>query len=350
MIDEKSFNKIASTVLIAVLVILTFLILRPILISSIFGLILAFIFYPLYKKFLSWTKNTNLSASLACVILLAIIILPLLFFISILVKQTFEIYTFIQGTDFLTPIYDAINKFFSSPELSKDLIVALNTFTSRIASSFLSEFTDILLSSPIILLQFLIILFVFFFGLRDGEKLVAYIQSLSPLSKETEKKMFQQFKDITYSVIYGNILIGIIHGLVTGAALFILKIPNALVLTLIAIFFSVLPIFVGPWLVWVPVDIYLFSIGRTTSAIILLIYGLVFISWIDNILRPLIVSKRTKINSAVILVSMLGGLFVFGVLGLIIGPLVISYLLLILESYRKTSNKDAENIFIYEAK
>ena len=329
-------------IITAALVVLTFLILRPILISTIFALILSFIFYPLHKRIRSIVRSKNLSAFIICLLLLAIIILPLFFFIPLIIKQSFQIYTFLQGENFLTPVNDIITSIFSSPELSKDLIVGLNSFTAKIASSFLSRFTEILLSSPTMLLQLLIILFVFFFGLRDGEEFVAYIQSLSPLSKESEKKVFQQFRDITYSVIYGNIVVGIIHGLAAGIALFILGIPNAVVLTLLAVFFSVIPL-LGPWLVWVPVDIYLFSVGRTTAAVILLIYGLVVISWIDNILRPLIVSRRTKINSAIILVSMIGGLLVFGILGLILGPLIISYLILLIESFR---NKKTESILI----
>ncbi len=349
MIDEKSFNKIASIFLIVVLAILTFFIIRPILISSIFALILAFIFYPVYRKVYSWTKNKNLSALLICLVLLTIIILPLLFFIPMLVKQTFNVYTLMQKEDFLAPLHALFNKFFSSQELSNDLIVSVNSFTSKIASSFLNKFTDILLSSPTILLHGLLILFVFFFGLRDGEKFVAYIQSMSPLSKESEKKVFKQFKDITHSVIFGQIIVGIVQGIVTGFALFIFKVPNALILTLVATFVGILPI-IGPWLVWVPVDVYLFMTGRTTAGFGLLIYGLIVVSWVDTIIRPLIVSKKTKINSAIILVSMLGGLFVFGVLGLIIGPLIIAYLLLLLEYYRDTKDKKSKSLFIQKAK
>ncbi len=333
MIDEKSFDKIASIVLIVVLVFLSFFILRPILTSVIFALILSFIFYPLYNQFFSWTKNKNLSAAIICFILLTIIIVPLLLLTPTLVKQTFEAYSYLQREDVFSPIKNFITSFFPSQQISNQITVAINTFTSKIASSFLNKFTDLFLNSPIILLHTILILFVFFFGLRDGDKVVNYIQNLSPLSKESEKKIFKQFKEITYSVIYGNIVVGIIQGIATGIALFILKIPNALIWTLISIFVGVLPM-VGTWVIWVPVDIYLFTIGRTTAALGLLIYGLLVIIWIDNLTRMIIVSKTTKINSAIVLVSMVGGMFVFGVLGLILGPLIISYLLLLLDSYK----------------
>lgn len=346
MIDEKTFNKIASIVVMGILVLLTFLILRPILISSLFALILSFIFHPVYRKLHRLTKSKNLSAALICFVLLTIVIVPLILMIPLLVRQSFSIYSYIQSEDFLKPISEFIQTLFPAEEVSRNLIISLNNSTSYLTNYFLEQVAGILMNSPVILLHLVIILFVFFFGLRDGDKLVAYIQSLSPLSKESEKKVFQQFKDITHSVIYGQIVIGIVQGILTGVALFIFGIPNALVLTLIAVFMGILPI-IGPFLVWVPVSIYLVAIGRPTSGFIFFIYGFFVPSGIDNILRPVIVGRKTKINSGIILVSMIGGLFVFGVLGLIIGPLVIAYLLLILESYRKTKNKKYTEIFIH---
>lgn len=331
--DEKYVKKVALVVVLAVLFILTFFILKPILLSTSFGLILAFIFYPLYKKIIPWVKSKNLAAIIICLALLIIITLPLFFITPFVVKQVFNIYSEIQATG--PSIFEKIlPSFIASSELSKDLIIALNVFAGKIATSFMNSFMDIILNSPIIFLHILLVLFVFFFGLRDGEALIQYLKEISPLSKESEKKVFKQFKDITYSVIFGQIIIGIFQGLVTGIGLLIFGVPNAIVLTLIATFVGIIPI-IGPWLVWVPVDIYLFMNGRIGAAIGLLIYGLIVITWIDTLIRPFIVSKKTKINSAVVLVSMVGGFLVFGILGLIIGPLIISYLLLLLEFYKE---------------
>jgi predicted PurR-regulated permease PerM len=337
IIKEKHFKTIAIVVVIGILFILSFLILKPILLSAIFGLILAFIFHPVYKKIYSFFKNKNLSALLICLAVIIIIVLPLWFLIPIMVKQVFEIYIGLQQTGF-SEIIESMLPSFSSQEFSKNIIIAINSFIGEIASSFLNKFTDILLNSPVILLNISLIIFVFFFGLRDGEDLVNYIQKISPLSKESEKRIFKQFKDITHSVIFGQFIVGLIQGIITGIGFFIFGVPNALVLTLIAAFVGILPI-IGPWLVWAPVDIWLFLNGEFYAGIGILIYGVLIISWVDNLIRPLIVSKRTKINAGIILVSMVGGLLTFGVLGLILGPLIISYLLLLLEFYK---NKKAD--------
>ena len=346
MIDEKTFNKIAGIVFLALLVFLTFIILRPILLSAIFGLILAFVFYPVYKRVLVIIKNKNLASLIICILVLSMVIVPVLLLTPVVIRQSLEAYNHLRGEDVLAPLKDLITRAISSPELANDLIGAVNSFTDKIASALSSKLTEIIFNSPTIILQIALILFVFFFGLRDGDQLVAYMQSLSPLSKESEKKVFRQFKDITSSVIYGQILAGIAQGVVTGVALFIFGVPNALVLTIIATFVGVLPI-IGPWLVWIPIDIYLFLQGKTLSGIGLLIYGLVVISWVDTVIRPLVVSRKTKINSGVVLVSMVGGLFVFGILGLILGPLIIAYLILFLDSYR---DQRVESVLIVEEK
>jgi predicted PurR-regulated permease PerM len=196
----------------------------------------------------------------------------------------------------------------------------------------MNSFSQILTSLPTLVLQIFVASFIFYYFLRDGDQFVEYIKSLMPFSKEIEKKIFTYTKEITFSVIYGQIIVGIIQGIILGIGLFIFGVPNALILTIITIFVSILPI-IGPFVIWVPVSVYLLSQGNTVSAIGVGFFGIIASS-IDNILRPLIVSRRTKLHSAVVLTGMIGGLFLFGILGLIIGPLILAYLLIILEIYR----------------
>ena len=106
-----------------------------------------------------------------------------------------------------------------------------------------------------------------------------------------------------------------------------------LAILIFAVFFSVIPL-IGPWLIWVPVAIYLFISGNTLSAVIFTVYCAIGVSSIDNLLRPYIIARRTGVSSVVILVGMIGGIFVFGILGIILGPLILAYLILFLEAYR----------------
>jgi predicted PurR-regulated permease PerM len=153
-----------------------------------------------------------------------------------------------------------------------------------------------------------------------------------PFSPETEEKLFKSSKDVTSSVLYGLILVGLVQGVIIGGGFFIFGVPNALLLTFFAILTGILPI-IGPALIWIPVVIYLLIAGNTVPAIGVLVFGLICSS-IDNLLRPIFVSRRTKLNPVVALIGMIGGLFLFGILGVILGPLILSYLLILLDLYR----------------
>ncbi len=339
MLDKEDFKNLITLALVAGLFILAIMIIRPVAMSILFGILLAYIFYPIYKWFLSKFKSENLSAFLICIGLIVIILLVIWLIFNSLANQAIDLYFSLQNSNLENAIGEILPTFLST-EISANLAGSLNSFISNMLASSLSKFTSLILNLPVIMLQLFIVIFVFFFSLRDGKKGVEYMRSLSHLGKETQEKFFKQFKDITNSVLLGQIIIGIAQGIIAGIGYFIFGVPNALILTILTMFVGIIPL-IGPWLVWLPVDIYLFMAGRTGAGIGLLIYGLVIISWIDVFIRPLMVSRKTEINSAIVIIGMLGGLFVFGVLGLIIGPLVLAYVLLVIELYRKkTFSKD----------
>ena len=122
-------------------------------------------------------------------------------------------------------------------------------------------------------------------------------------------------------------------------------VPNALLLTFFAIIAGIFPV-IGTAIIWVPVAIYLFISGNTFAALGIMIFGLIS-SMVDNLIRPIIVSKRTTLSPGVILIGMIGGLLFFGVLGFILGPLIIAYLVIILEIYQ---NRKVEGILIQPPK
>lgn len=341
MITEKTFKKALIAFMIIILFVLTALILKPIAMAIITGLILAYVFNPLFKRVNSIFKERNLSAFFICIVALLLILLPIWFLTPILVKQTFELYSAIQDVDLFSALKKIFPTAFTSEQFSREVVLAINNFIGNSVSLFLEILTKIITNFPALLLQIFIVLFTFFYALRDSDKFINYLQSLLPFTAESEKQFFNQTKAVTNSIIYGQAITGIIQGILTGLGLYIFGVSNPLVLTIIAIFASILPI-IGPWLVWFPAAISLFFLGNTVNGIGLFIYGLIFPSLIDNFIRPYIVAKQAKIPTSIALIGMIGGLFVFGVLGLIIGPLILAYLLIILEFYR---NKKFSSLF-----
>lgn len=339
--EDIYFKKIVTIIVLLILIVLSFFLLKPILLSIIVGFILAFIFTPVYNWLYKIIKSKNISSLLLCFLLILLIILPLWFFTPIFIDQSIKLYLASQQMDFVTPLKNIFPSLFAAEEFSAEIGSIIYSFVTKITNSLVNSFSQLILNFPTLFLQFLVVFFTFFFALKDKEKIVSYIQSLSPFSKDVEKKLFKSSKDITSSVIYGQIVIGMIQGLIAGLGFIIFKVPNALILTLFASLAGIFPI-IGPAIVWVPVAIYLFIEGNTVAAFGVILFGLLA-SVIDNFLRPILVSKRTMMHPALILVGMIGGFFLFGILGFILGPLIIAYLFIILEIYR---NKKIPGILI----
>lgn len=335
--NEEYLKKIMTGVIIAALLVLAFLIVKPILISIILGFLLSFIFLPVYNYLYKKTKLKNLSASVIVSIFALLIILPIWFFTPMLVEQSFKFYMAAQQIDFRTPLKTIFPSYFASEQFSDQIGSIIYSFVTQSTNTLVNNLTDIIFNFPALSLQFLVIFFVFYFSLRDHEQITNYIKSLLPFSKDVEKKLFDSSRAITMSVLYGQIIIGIIQGLVVGLGFFIFRVPNSILLTLLAAIAGVFPI-VGPALVWIPVSIYLLLANKTFAAVGVLIFG-VLASFADNLLRPLFVSKRTNLSSALVLVGMIGGLFFLGIIGLILGPLILAYLMIILELYRNKQIK-----------
>jgi len=338
--DDEYFKKITITLILAVLIVLTFLLLKPILISIIVGIILAIILTPLYSKLKKIIKSENLASFLICLFLFILIVLPFWLFTPILINQSFKIYFAAKQTDFVTPLKTIFPSLFASDEFSSEIGSVIYSFVTNTANSFVNMLSQMILNFPTLFLQFLVVFFTLFFVLKDKEKIVEYIKSLLPFSKDVEKKLFESSKGITISVIYGQVLTGIVQGLIVGIGFFIFNIPNTLLLTLFACLAGIFPI-IGTTIVWLPVLVYTFIGGNIFPAVGIGIFG--FISTIiDNFVRPAFVSKRTDMHPLLILIGMVGGLFLFGILGFILGPLIIAYVLIIIEIYRR---KGAVRIF-----
>ena len=344
MMEEIYFKRIMTAGLLILLIVLSFLLVKPILMSILAGVLLAFIFTPVYDWLYKKTLSRNLSATIISLFLLLIIILPFWFFTPIIIKQSLEIYQAIQSFDFVTPIKTIFPTLFSSEGISKELISILYSFSTNTANYITNFFAQLILDIPELSLQLLVVAFTFFYVLRDKDELLIYIKSLLPFSKEIENKLFEYSKGITFSVLYGQIIVGILQGISVGLGLYLFKIPNALFLTLAAVVFGILPI-IGTTIIWLPAAIYALITQGTLSAVGVTIFGLIS-NFIGDFLRPVIIAKRVQINSGLMFIGMIGGILLFGMWGIVWGPLIIGYLLILIEVYR---NKRMPGILLQPA-
>ena len=206
------------------------------------GLILAFIFSPIYDWIYKHLKSKNLSAFIICLLLVVVIILPIWFLTPVIIDQSIKVYTSSQQIDFITPLKNFFPELFVSEQFSAEIGSTIYSFVTKATNSLMNAAANLILNFAKIFLQLLVVFFTLFFVLKDKEQLVKYIQSLLPFSKEIEKKLFKSSKDITVSVLYGQVVIGILQGIIAGLGFFIFKIPNALLLTFFAALAGIFPI------------------------------------------------------------------------------------------------------------
>lgn len=329
---EKSIKNISIGILLILLAVVVFLIVKPILLSAIGGLILAYMVHPVYKKVKSRINNPTLAASIVSFFVLVIIIIPLWFLIPLIMQQVFNIISASQSINF----YSAISTLFPSAptEFLSQISLSITEFIGKTSSTVLTSLTGSLLDLPTIALNFVIFAFVFFFTTRDYVKLKEFASGISPFNKNKEGLLVRQFKDITDSVVYGQIIVGIVQGLLAGLGFIIFGVHNALALTIMAIFFSMIP-FIGPAIVWVPVNFYLISSASPTIALIYLLYNLLIVSTVDNLMKSYIIASKSDLSPAIVTIGIVGGIFLFGMLGILLGPLFLAYLITFVRAYKE---------------
>jgi predicted PurR-regulated permease PerM len=341
--DDNFFKKIAITAIILALIVLSFFLLKPILLSIVGGFILAFIFSPIYNLLYKITKKRNVSAAIVCIFLILLILVPLWLFTPAIIDESIKLYRASLQLDLVTPLKNLFPSLFGSQEFSQQVGLITQNFISKMTNSLMNYLSNIILEFPTIIMQIFVIFFILYYALRDKEKMIEYIRGLLPFSKEIEKKLFDSTRDITFSVLYGQLMVGIIQGIILGIGLFIFNAPNALVLSLLGVVAGIFPI-IGPSLIGVPVSIFFLIAGNPLSAVGILIFTFIS-SMSDHLFRPMLVAKRARLHTALVLAGMIGGFLLFGILGFVLGPLILAYLLIIIEVYR---NKELPGVLIQD--
>jgi predicted PurR-regulated permease PerM len=167
--------------------------------------------------------------------------------------------------------------------------------------------------------------FLLYYLLKDGQKLVAWLRDITPLPQRVQDDLYTEVNDVTWAVLAGHVFIAIVQGVVAGLGLIVVGIPNAVFWTVVMVILALLPV-IGAFMVLGPAAIWLAASGDVFAAGALAVYGTIIVGIMDDFLRPIVVNRRTDISPAVILLGVIGGLSVFGFIGLFIGPIVLGVL------------------------
>ncbi len=338
--EDKDLKKYSILGLIIILATLSAMVIIPLLTPIVLGLFLAYIFYPFYKKLEKRFNSSYIAASVILLIAVIIVLVPIILIFPSLANQVFNVYLTLKNLDIGTTLANLIPHLVDNKALYGELIATMSNFNAIISDWILNFFKSTIMNLPEILFAIMILMFTFFFALIESENFNQYLSVIFPFGKEHEKRFADRFKQVTDSVIFGQFIVGIAQGIIAGLGYFIIGVPNAMLLTVLTMIVGVLPV-LGPAMVWVPVDLFLFINGQSDLGLMLLIYGLFVLTPIDTIMRPILVSEKAQMNSALALISMIGGAYAFGAVGFLIGPLIISALILIIEVYKDKKGEDS---------
>jgi len=328
---SNSVSKLLTLGIFIILLIVSFLIIKPF-ISAIFtALVLAYIFRPLHTRLNKLIKSPTISAFVISLFALIVIVIISIVILQITAKQILDFYTYTQSTDIIAPLKAVLARLID-PAFSVQISFLLDTGIEKLTSFIINSFSGIVVNLPEIVIQIIVTFFVMFYFIKEGDVIVDYLKGILPFKEETREKFFRRFAEITSGVIYGTIIVGIIQGIAAGIGFYIFGVEGAFLLMIMAIILSIFPI--GPWVIWLPVGVSMIVKGNVNAGIGMILFGFIIVSYIDNLVRPYFVGKKAKQTQAVSLLGMLGGYALFGFIGLIIGPIVLDYLAIFMELYR----------------
>ena len=293
------------------------------------SIVVSIIFYPLYEKFLLMTNKKSLSSILSLILILLLVIIPS---IGILGLITNELIIFINSFDDYS--LERYVEMIPNESLINDLLawagLSITQLTEK-ADDFLLSASKVFYESVSTIsanvINFFISLFLFiyltFFFLKDGEKIVKSCMDAFPMKNEDESYLLNEFQKTTRATIKGTIIVALAQGFLGYMTLLLLGVEGALIWGAVMALLSIIPA-VGTILVWLPIALVLFLNGQIMEASILIFSGIFIIGMIDNLLRPILIGKETKIPDYLILLTTIGGISIFGITGFIIGPIIAS--------------------------
>ncbi len=327
-VEDKVFLSLVVAVSLAFVWIL-----RPFYGAVLWATIAAIMFVPLYRRLLrSLRQRPTVAALLTVLIILVLVILPLTLLMALLLQEGIGVYERIQSGEidfgrYFQGVFEAL------PSWAVNLLDRVGLTSLRIVqerlSAGLARSAEFLAGQALnvgqntlnFIISLFVMLYLLFFLLRDGDHLLARIRAAIPLPASQQRTLFRRFTGVIRATVKGNLVVALVQGLLGGLIFWGLDIHAPAIWGALMTVLSLVPA-IGAAVVWLPVAIYFLATGAMWQGVVLIAFGVLVIGLVDNILRPVLVGKDTKLPDYVVLISTLGGLAVFGINGFVIGPAI----------------------------
>jgi predicted PurR-regulated permease PerM len=335
---KNHLNTIFLTILLLTIGYFSYLVFAPFLTAIFLAFILSQLFKGWYERFLIFFKGKSpLAALFACVSILLLFIIPIILIFSLVVAQINQLLGSIDPQG-IASAFQRIERWpilqnftnngnhiipFSDPDkLSNDIQRIGNVLFQAVKQTYQG-------ASHFVFISF-VLFFTLYYFFKDQNKIIKNIVTLIPLKSAQQKMLFSSFIEISRATLKGSLVIAMIQGTLVGITFAIAGVPSYILWAIIAVFFSLIPM-VGTAILWVPAGLIIFLLGHYWQGLFILAAGILVISTIDNFLRPKLVGNATSLHPLLVFFSSLGGIFAFGALGFLIGPIIIALLVTLLQ-------------------
>ena len=287
----------------------------------------------IYNFIFKRIKNSTISAFIVSLIILAVLIIPLLLVGNIVFNETANFFITVKSINFATLSDNYIEKYLGGfVGENIDITGFIKDGLNRLSIALIESLDKFILDIPQKIISGFVMFFVMFYLFKDGKRLIFSIIEALPLKSKYKEEIAKKFNDTIYATMYGIVITAIIQGIVGAIGLWIFGVNSPILWGVVMAIFAMLP-FIGSGFVWFPAAVYKLAINDTINGVGLLLYGLLIVSTIDNIIRPKIIGSRSKVHPAIVLIGALGGIKLFGIIGIVIGPLILAILTAFFELY-----------------
>jgi len=345
LIKRETLFAVALLLLIAAVFFLFYRVMAPFFVPLAWGAILVVTLQPLYARLRAKFRNAGLPAFIMTLLVSVVIIGPLIYLVTALVGEAAGLYDKMQS--------GLADQSFNWIELNNHPLVqgllqrldgiidtsnwniqtAVAAAIKKVSGFIVSNTAAFLTNIGRGIFQFVLILLTMYYLFKDGDKLIEQVRESIPLSAERVGVMLTQVTGVVRATIYGGLAVAALQGALGGLMFWILGIPSPIFWGAVMAFLSLIPV-LGAFVVYIPAAVILALSGSYIKAVVLLGFGLGVVSQIDNFLKPLLISGQTQMHPLLLFFSILGGLQVFGFLGLVLGPVVAAVFVGVFELYR----------------
>jgi predicted PurR-regulated permease PerM len=348
--DKLASERFKAVIFYGVLLLFLYLVFRifqPFLVPMAWAGVLVVVFYPWHQWLVQRWGRTR-AAILSTLGVTLILVIPMIFITTAFVREGLAAIRSIEeiGTERRAEILESALRLWKNiegrlpVELDLDLVALAKQAAQLVGGFVAARAGAVARNVALFVFDFVVFLLSLYYLFRDSTVLAASLRRLAPFEEPLRGEMLTQARDLISASVTSSLIVGAVQGTIGGLAFAFLDIPGPVLWGVVMGLFSLLPV-VGAWIVWAPVAIGLLLSGEIARGLVLVGVGAGLVGMVDNLLRPYLVSGRSRLSGLVIFVSLLGGVSVFGMLGMVLGPIVVATVFAIVDVYTREPGPEA---------